>query len=239
MVFCGMVAWCAAASPGLCFGQAAGHDMRMQPHAAASRSVVDSTKEEADKRFSEFNHRFAGTFILLLGLLALLEPALAERAPSVRYLWAVFFFIPGLYLLFFSDPESWPLGSQTLSYVMTRNREVLQHKTFSLLLLGLAVVEFLRVQRRLSGVWAAALFPVLAGAGALLLLLHSPQAHAASAHEAMRKIEHQHLEFAAAGLGAILAKAVAELGNFHPRWMRRIFAGLLSLLGVLLLLYTE
>jgi len=217
---------------------------QMHQHPVPAQAVSeDSAKLEADKRFSEFNHRFAGIFVLLVGLLALLEPLLAERIAWVRYLWSLLFFLPGLYLLIWSDPESWPVGSQTLHYVVTQNMQVLQHKIFSLLLLGLGAVEFIRVRKRLRSVWVAAVFPTLAGLGALLLLYHSPQAHAAgmdaSAHLAMQKIEHQHIGFAAVGFGIALSKAFADVGSFHPRLMRNVFAVLMIVLAILLLTYTE
>jgi len=203
----------------------------------------DPLKLEADKRFSEFNHRFAGVFVLLVGLLAILEPRFAERIGWIRYLWSVLFFLPGLYLLIWSDPESWPTGNQSLHYVITQNHQVLQHKIFSLLLLGLGAVEFIRVRKNLRSVWVSSIFPALAGLGALLLLYHSPQSHAAgmdaSAHLAMEKVGRQHVGFAVVGFGIAVSKALADLGHFHPRLMRNLFAMLMIVLAVLLITYAE
>ncbi|HWP85304.1 MAG TPA: hypothetical protein VNN17_08955 [Terriglobia bacterium] len=198
----------------------------------------------ADKRFSEFNHRFAGVFVLLVGVLALLEPRLAARYRWVRYLWSVLFFAPGLYLFFWSDPESWPLGNQTLVYVITQNVQVLQHKVFSLILLGLGVVEFIRVRWKPHSLGLACVFPALAGAGALLLLFHPHasdvgMAMDAEAHRAMIHIERQHLGFAAAGFGIAVSKAVSDVGRFYPRLMRILFAVCMTSLGMLLLGYNE
>ena len=211
--------------------------------APAKPPAQDPLKLEADKRFSEFNHRFAGVFVLLIGLLAILEHRLAQQIRWIRYLWFWLFFLPGLYLLIWSDPESWPTGNQSLHYVITQNHQVLQHKIFSLLLLGLGVVEFVRVKKNLRSVWVSSIFPILAGIGALLLLYHSPQSHAAgmgaSAHLAMEKIEHQHVGFAMAGFGIAVSKALADLGRFHPRFMRNLFAVLMMVLAMLLITYTE
>lgn len=207
------------------------------------RSAADLAKEEADKRFSEFNHRFAGIFVFLVGVVALLQPILAQRFGVVRYLWVYLFLIPGIYLLFLSDPESWPTGDQTLYYVVTQNMQVLQHKIFSLLLLALSAVEYLRLRNKLQALWTAFLFPAFAGAGAALLLYHSPQAHAAgmgaSAHLAMQKIEGQHIHFAVVGFGIAISKAIADTGRFHARWMRILFATLMMVLGLLLITYSE
>ena len=239
----GLLLMALAAWPGFSRQHEAGHHATPSAVAAPPPSAADLAKQEADKAFSEFNHRFAGIFVLLIGILALLESRLAERFGVVRYLWFFFFFIPGIYLLFFSDPESWPLGEQTLHYVVTQNMQVLQHKIFSLLLLGLSVVEYLRIRNRLRGLWTAFLFPALAGAGAALLLFHSSQAHAAgmdpSAHLSMQKIEHQHIHFAVVGFGIALSKAIADTGRFHTRLMRVLFALLMVTLGLLLITYTE
>lgn len=211
--------------------------------ATVQRSAADLAKEEADKRFSEFNHRFAGIFVFLVGVVALLQPSLARRFGVIRYLWVVLFLIPGVYLLFFSDPESWPIGNQTLYYVVTENMQVLQHKIFSLVLLALSAVEYFRVGGKLQALWTAFLFPAFAGAGAALLLWHSPQSHAAgmdpAAHQAMLAIEDQHVYFAVVGFGIAISKAVADTGRFHPRLMRILFAALMLVLGLLLITYTE
>jgi len=219
-----------------------GHHMS---HAATATepSPAALAKLEADKRFSEFNHQFAGLFVLLAGLLTLLEPQLAKRFAFIRYLWFLFFLIPGMYLFILSDDESWPVGSQTLRYVITTNHQVLQHKIFSLILLGLAVIEFLRVHKKLQALWTAALFPAIAASGAALLLFHAhpgpPGAMNESAHLAMQKIEHQHVGFAVVGFGIALSKAAVDLGQFNTRLMRSVFAVLMVVLGILLLTYTE
>ena len=176
-------------------------------------------------------------------MVALLQPTLARRYGVIRYLWVFLFLIPGIYLLFFSDPESWPTGNQTLYYVVTQNMQVLQHKIFSLVLLSLSVVEYLRVRNMLQALWTAFLFPAFAAAGAALLLFHSPQAHAAgmdpAAHLTMLKIEDQHIHFAVVGFGIAVSKAIADTGRFHARAMRIVFAALMMVLGVLLITYSE
>ena len=209
-----------------------------------ARSQAYLAKLEADKRFSEFNHRFAGIFVMLAGLLTLSEPLFVKRLGFVRYLWAFFFLMPGLYLFFFSDPEAWPFGQQTLHHVITVNHQVLQHKVFSLILLTLGVVEFLRVRYDLKSVWAMALFPALAASGAILLLFHAHPmppgiAMDPEAMRSMNKVEHQHLGFATVGVGIALSKAATDWGRFNTRLARNIFAILLVTLGLLLLTYTE
>lgn len=219
-------------------------DHSQMQHQTAPAHTKSAAELEADKKFSEFNHRFAGVFILLLGLLALLEPRLAERHGWVRYMWSLLFFVPGLYLIIWSDPESWPIGNQTLSYVIHQNLQVLQHKIFSLILLGLGVVEFIRVRWKPASLWLASVFPVLAGAGAGLLLFHPHasdvgMAMDAESHMTMLKIHREHMGFAAAGFGVAVSKAFSDVGRFRPRLMRNLFAIFMVILGVLLLTYTE
>jgi hypothetical protein len=224
-----------------------GHDMSAVPgregmaHEAPKR-VKSAEEIEADKRFSEFNHHMAGFFVLLVGLLSLVEAKLAERLAWARYFWSFLFFIPGVYLLIWSDPESWPTGNQTLSYVIHSNMQVLQHKLFSLLLLALSAVEFVRIRKRLQSVAVSSIFPVLAGCGALLLLYHDPNAHAGmgpDAHATMEAVQHQHLGFAVAGFGVALSKGIADVGKFRPRLFRNLFAVMMVILAGLLLTYAE
>ena len=190
-----------------------------------------------DKRFSEGNHHIAGFFVLLVGLLAAVEPWISERRRWARYLWSVLFLVPGLYLMIWSDPESWPTGNQTLSYVIHQNKEVLQHKIFSIILLGLAAVEFVRVRRNSPSILLSSVFPILSAGGALLLLFHVHGGEMTM--EAMEKVQRQHLGFAVTGFGIAVSKGFADVGRFHPRVMRALFAILMLVLGVLLLLYTE
>ena len=220
------------------------HDHMQQ--IATSSALQRKSPEElaADKRFSEFNHRFAGVFLLLVGILAVVEPRLVARAGWIRYLWSFLFFSPGVYLLIWSDPESWPIGDQTLTYVITQNMQVLQHKVFSLLLLGLSVVEFVRVRRKTPSVLLSAIFPALAGIGALLLFFHPHASDVGTAmdaesHAAMMNIQRQHVGFALSGFGIALSKAFSDVGRFHPRLMRNVFAVFMVILAMLLITYTE
>ncbi|MBI4447209.1 MAG: hypothetical protein HY645_15045 [Acidobacteria bacterium] len=214
--------------PGQCLQHRPEHSGMAHGSQSSESSPQNQAQLEAEKQFSEFNHHFAGLFILLVGLLALLEPYLAARFHFMHYFWCALFWIPGVYLLILSDPESWPVGDQSLHYVLTQNMQVLQHKVFSLLLLGLGLVEYLRVRKKLRAKWTIALFPAIAAAGAMLLLLHPSAAHAggmaAAAHLDMQKIEHQHIGFAVVGFGIALTKAIADTDRFQARLMRILFA---------------
>ena len=81
--------------------------------------------------YSEFNHRFAGLFVLLFGL-AELGYALRYPLPSwTRLVLPGAFGVIGAYLLIWSDHEAWPVGS--LTFVQTfsgQDQEIIQHKFY-------------------------------------------------------------------------------------------------------------
>jgi copper resistance protein D len=195
----------------------------------------------ADKRGSEFNHHLAGLFLVLAGVVLLLEDSLAKRWPIVRYAWPMTFLAAGLFLFVFSDPEVWPIGDQTWGYALSHSLEVLQHKTFSLILLILGYVEFERARGRYKSLWAGFIFPIVGIAGAVLLLFHAHSGDMQAPHtmERMELIEKQHGWFAATGFGIALTKGLAVLPLKSQRVFRKVWPGLLVVLGCLLMLYTE
>ena len=59
----------------------------------------------------------------------------------MRYAWPVCFLLSGLFVLVYSDTELWPFGPKPWIQGTITNPEVIQHKIFALLLLGLGLVE--------------------------------------------------------------------------------------------------
>jgi len=81
---------------------------------------VPTESPEQGKAFSEFNHRMAGVFLLGIGILALA----AFARPNLAFLnkvWPFLFILPGLYLAAMSDPEVWPMGTQSWIEAFQRN----------------------------------------------------------------------------------------------------------------------
>jgi copper resistance protein D len=193
------------------------------------------------KRESEGNHHLIGFFVALGGLFMLAQGSLQKRFPAVRYAWPVCFLLSGIFVLVYSDTELWPFGPKPWFQGIITNPEVIQHKLFAILLLGVGLVELARARGRLTAPWAAWVFPVLAVAGSCLLLFHSHRSGMRGPNHMaiMARIQAQHLSYAATGLGIGLTKGLAE---FRTRW-RTIFAKLwptlMIVLGVLLMLYTE
>src|SRR6516164_5297739 len=122
----------------------------------------------ADIAWSEYNHHWAGIFVLLLGVLAALAQRRAPR--SARY-WPLLLVGLAVFVFLRADPEGWPLGPDSF-WEAIQNGEVLQHKAFALLILLFAAFE-LRVQLGKARAVATYVFPAVCAIGGALLLTHS------------------------------------------------------------------
>ena len=123
----------------------------------------------AEKSWSEYNHHWAGLIVLAIGLLAFL--AQTKHFPWARN-WPLLFLGLSLFLFLRSDPETWPLGPNGF-WVTLQDPEVLLHRIFALLVIGLAIFEW-RVQTgRVATQRARLIFPALVAVASALLLTHS------------------------------------------------------------------
>lgn len=123
----------------------------------------------AEKSWSEYNHHWAGLIVLAIGLLAFL--AQTKHSPWARN-WPLLFLGLSLFLFLRSDPETWPLGPNGF-WVTLQDPEVLLHRIFALLVIGLAIFEW-RVQTgRVATARARLIFPALVAVASALLLTHS------------------------------------------------------------------
>jgi putative copper resistance protein D len=123
----------------------------------------------ADIAWSEYNHHWAGLFVLLIGLLAALAQKRGLRA--ARY-WPLLFIGLAGFIFLRADPEGWPLGPDSF-WESIQDGGVLQHKAFAVLLVMFAIFE-LRVQLGKLGLSAAAyVFPAVCALGGAFLLTHS------------------------------------------------------------------
>ena len=214
-------------------------DMPMNMHADAPGDPAAQAKLLADKRESEFNHHLAGFFVLMGGLIILAE---RESGRSwLRFAWPVIFGVAGLLLLGWSDTELWPFGPQSWGATLAHNSEVLQHKTYAVILLALAVIELQKTRGRLSAAWAGWVFPVLAIGGSVLLLFHMHDGgmHGANHMEVMERIQSEHAGYAMAGVGIGLSKAFSETHSSWQPFFQRLWPALMMVLGALLMTYVE
>jgi putative copper resistance protein D len=125
-------------------------------------------REDIERAWSEYNHHWAGFFVLTMGLLAALE-RMGVRAgrhwPLVLLGLAVFLFLR-------NDPRAWPLGPAGFweSFALP---DVLQHRMFVVLIVAFAVFEWMvRTGRVPARPWGY-VFPMLCAIGGGLLLTHS------------------------------------------------------------------
>jgi putative copper resistance protein D len=195
----------------------------------------------ADKRESEFNHHLAGFLVLLGGIVLLAEGELRQRWPSLRFVWPATLLLAGLFLLVWSDTELWPFGPQSWWHTLVTNREVLQHKTYAVILLVLGVIELQKIRERLKAVWASWAFPVLAVAGSVLLLFHMHRAGMHGAHhmEIMERVQSEHISYSIAGFSIGLSKGLSETHSSWQAFFQRLWPALLMVLGALLMMYVE
>ncbi len=126
---------------------------------------------DPNKAPSEFNHHVAGWALIGVGFLVLI--AVPTRNPSVlRYVWPALFLLSGLFLALWSDAEIWPRGNLNWAWLLHHDHEAGQHKIYALLLIAMAIVEYLRACGSLNRFWSAWAFAVLAIVGASFLLVH-------------------------------------------------------------------
>jgi putative copper resistance protein D len=232
--------------PAHCANDASTHDMTemhdgMSMPAASPVDAVSQAALLAYKRESEFNHHLAGLLVLVAGLLILADGTIGRRWPIARHVWPICFLVSGIFLLVFSDTELWPFNSQSWYFGLTHHMEVLQHKVFAVLLLGLGVIELRRARGTLNGNWSGWVFPLVAATGSLMLLFHEHQAGMTGPNhmELMHRIQSEHVSFAVTGFGIALSKGLAETSFDWRPFFQRLFPALLIVLGALLLVYVE
>jgi putative copper resistance protein D len=123
---------------------------------------------DVERAWSEYNHHWAGLFVLTMGLLACLE-RLGVRA--ARH-WPLVFFGMAAFMFVRNDPRAWPLGPAGFweSFMLP---DVLQHRAFVLLVVAFGVFEWMVRTERLSTRPWGYVFPMLCAAGGAMLLTHS------------------------------------------------------------------
>ena len=147
-----------------------------------------------DIAWSEYNHHWAGIIVVTVGLLALLNRAGIQFARH----WPLAFLGLAAFLLFRSDPETWPMGH--IGFLESfRDVEVLQHRFFVGLIVVLALFEWRVRATKWNNRYALSVFPLLCAAGGTMLLTHS---HAIANVKDQLLIELTHTPLAIAGIAA-------------------------------------
>lgn len=193
-------------------------------------------RNAADIAWSEYNHHWAGLFVLAVGILALLAQAGFRFARH----WPLLFMGLGLFLFIRADPEVWPLGRLGLIESL-RDVETLQHRAFVVLIVAFAVFEWrVRVGDIRSG-WQPLVFPLVSALGGALLLTHQ---HAISDVKDQLLIELSHTPLALAGVVAGWSRWLElRLDPARDDTLRRaagwVWPACLVAVGIILLLYRE
>ncbi len=193
----------------------------------------NAPRTDADRAWSEFNHHWAGIFVLVMGVLALVHAT--GRVRWARHWPLVFLGLAG-FLLVRNDPGAWPLGPLGFWESM-RYPEVLQHRIFVVLVIAFGVFEWLVKTDRVRLHGAALVFPTLCALGGGLLLTHS--------HAGLNLKQEYLIEVTHVPLG-VLAMITGwsrwlELRLPAPsgRFAGRIWPIAFTLIGVSLILYRE
>jgi copper resistance protein D len=217
-----------------------GHEHMSMPMAQEMNPSM-LAKLLADRKESEFNHHLAGFFVALAGVFILLQSVWVKRWPKAKYGWPACFLLSGIFVLIWSDTELWPFGHREWLEALRHNPEVLQHKTFAVLLLLLGVIEWLRARGVLKSAWSGWVFPALAIGGSVLLLFHRHEAamHGPDHMELMARIRSEHLSYAVAGISVGLVKGLAELKTRLQGGFEKMWPLLMIVLGMLLMFYRE
>ena len=142
-----------------------------QEHSQAISAPTSSQPEDPNKGPSEFNHHIAGWALVGVGLLAL-AGLLSPTSKPKNYVWSALFIFAGLFLALWSDGEIWPRGNVSWLWLFHHDAEARQHKVYSLLLVAIGTVEYIRIRGSLPRFWRKWAFPLIAIVGAGMLLVH-------------------------------------------------------------------
>jgi putative copper resistance protein D len=203
------------------------------PQAFVPGEGLAPPRNAMDIAWSEYNHHWAGIFVLAIGFLALLERS--GHGPWARH-WPLLFVGLAIFLFFRSDPEVWPLGDIGL-LASLRDPEVVQHRVFVVLIAAFGLFEWGVRTGRIRRRGAALVFPLMTAAGGLLLLTHQ---HALSNIKELLLIEITHVPLALAGITAGWARWIElRLPGRPARIASWVWPAAFVIVGFILLIYRE
>ena len=186
---------------------------------------------QIEREWSEFNHHWAGLFVLAMGLAAIAHRAGVRRARH----WPLLLVGLAALLVVRADPEVWPLGPVGF-FASLAQPEILQHRAFMVLAALFGVFEWaVRTDRLAARPWGY-VFPVLCAVGGALLLTHS---HAVFDVKEAFLMEVAHAPIGILGAFAGWARWLElRLPDAGP-WPGRVWSACLTTVGLVLLVYSE
>jgi copper resistance protein D len=190
--------------------------------------------DETDRKWSEYNHHWAGLIVLAAGLLAFLS-----RFRGMRWarFWPLTFAGLSLFIFLRADPENWPVGPRPF-WASFSAPDVLLHRAAALVILLFAVFECAVQAGKLRARWAAMIFPAMCAMGAVILLVHN---HAASdtSEDLLASLSHIPIALLGATAGWIRWLELRLPAGRAARIAGRVWPLFLALAGLVLLNYRE
>ncbi|CAN5763652.1 CopD family protein [soil metagenome] len=201
----------------------------------AVAAPIDDTlaaRQPEEYAWSEFNHNMSGLFVFAMGLLALLERT--GKAPWARH-WPLLFLGLAAFMFLRNDPRAWPLGPAGF-WESILLPDVLQHRIAVLVVIGLAVFEWMVRTGQLQSRWRL-VFPLLCAFGGTILLTHSHAMFNLKA-EFLTEVTHAPLGLFAviSGWGRWLELRLPREDQGLPGW---IWSTAFVMIGLTLLFYRE
>lgn len=205
-------------------------------HAASADAWEGSAKGIA---YSERNHHIAGFMVLLMGLAELSHVLRLSSLRWARLLLPSALLLAGLFVMIWSDHEAWPIGSLSFSDTFSgMDAEILQHKIYGMLALGVGSVELFRRLGRIGHkAWASPL-PLMAIVGGLMLFGHSHGFHPSAEKIAMHHAIMGTMAVTAGSSKLLSAWVGPTERSSSTRW-EWVWVSLILLIGAQLLIYAE
>ncbi len=203
------------------------------------------------KAYSESSHFIAGVVVIVIGLLAMVEPLAGAWQGWVRLLWPGVLLASAPVLFIRNDPDAWPVGPLGF-FESFADPEILLHRLEVFVILLIAAVELLRRLNRLSRPAWRYLFPTVATRGGLLLFVHiHDEVEIVFIQHIFQQVgdvvwlhlrDHiymQHVGMGTVTLMAGLVKLLQESGRWKARYTAFVWPALIAILGLQLMVFTE
>jgi putative copper resistance protein D len=208
---------------------------RETPRAYVPGETQTPPRNAEDIAWSEYNHHWAGLFVIAMGALALAERN--RRLARFARHWPLIFLGLAAFVFVRADEAAWPLGHIGF-FDSLRDPEIAQHKFLMLLIAAFGVFEWRVRLGRLKNAWAPYVFPLTTAIAAAFLLTHS---HGLANPKEEMLIEITHMPLALVGVAAGWARWLELRLDDGP--VRRIASMVwpiaFVLAGLLLLFYRE
>lgn len=197
-------------------------------------SVIAAPRTSADIAWSEYNHHWAGLFVVAMGVLALLQRS--ERMAPVARNWPLLFLGLAAFLFLRADESVWPLGPLGLIESL-RDPEIAQHRLLTIIIVVFGLFEWRVGQGHFRSTWPALVFPLSVAVASAFLLTHS---HGLASPKEELLIEIMHTPLAIVGLIVGWARWLQlRLDGPVSRIAGLIWPVALTLAGLMLLFYRE